>query len=172
MNSEQSLSAPAAPDHNKGGLDKAFGYWNNQSIHGLASMRIGTPIEEETCMFSKLITVEPLDFADPLFEAEPFEGTGGPDEEPNQTLRAWDGASFSGIIRQISQAHWRASAWIRLESLQRTLEQRIGPMNFATLPLAHQWLRRAGGKRGFSSFEILVQPASAQGVSKSIRCRV
>ena len=42
-------------------------------------------------------------------------------------------------------------------------------MNFATLPLAHQWLRRAGGKRGFSSFEILVQSAGAQGVSKSIR---
>jgi hypothetical protein len=120
-------------------------------------------------MFSKLITVEPLDFADPPLEADPFEGTEGPDEEPNQTLRARDGASFSGIIRQISQAHWRAYAWIRLESLQRTLEQRIGPMNFATLPLAHQWLRRAGGKRGFSSFEILVQPAGAQGVSKSIR---
>ena len=119
-------------------------------------------------MFSKLITVEPLDFAEPL-EADPFEGTEAPDEEPNQTLRARDGASFSGIISQISQAHWRAYAWIRLESLQRTLEQRIGPRNFATLPLAHQWLRRAGSKRGFSSFEILVQPAGAEGVSKSIR---
>jgi hypothetical protein len=43
------------------------------------------------------------------------------------------GASFSGIIRQISQAHWRAYAWVRLEGLQRTMEQRICPMNFATV---------------------------------------
>jgi hypothetical protein len=120
-------------------------------------------------MFSKTVTVEPLDFADPPLEPDPLD-TEGPDEEPNQTLRARDGASFSGIIRQISQAHWRAYAWVRLEGLKRTLEQRIGPMSFATLPFAHQWLRRAGGKRGFSNFEILVQPAGAQAcVLQSIR---
>jgi hypothetical protein len=119
-------------------------------------------------MFSKVVPVEPLDFEE-LDETALFEEGGAsaadvPDMESNGSMTALEGANFSGLIRHIGDQDWRATAWVRLESLQKVLEQRIGPKSFATMPLARQWLRRAGAVRGFENFEIVASPAGDEGL--------
>jgi hypothetical protein len=123
-------------------------------------------------MFTKIVTVEPLDSEGqtPFEEDSASSCLEVPGTETDRPLTALDGASFSALIHHISDKDWRGYAWVRLKDLDRILEQRIGPKSFATMPLARGWLRRIGSERGFANFQFVIQLPGDEGLPvESIR---
>jgi hypothetical protein len=118
-------------------------------------------------MYCKTVTVEPLDTSEdssdrraPLEEESSGAYFAELENELHAPLNTRDGSRFSGLIRQFSNADWRASAWVRAPANGRVLEQRIGPKSFLTMELARQWLRQIGAAQGFKNFQIVVRLGS------------
>lgn len=70
---------------------------------------------------------------------------------PSKSLTAADGAEFLGLIQEVDNGQWRASANVRLDSGSHVDDQPSGIEMFGSEADARAWIDRAAQARGFTS---------------------
>ena len=73
---------------------------------------------------------------------------------PRRTLMASDGAEFIPLIEECEDGRWRASAVVRLNEGNETLDQSSGIEMFPDEAGAREWVNRAASTRGFTKYRL------------------
>jgi len=75
--------------------------------------------------------------------------------DPHTPLLASDGATFCGLVAQVSNG-WRASGVLQLKRVGDDLQEQIaGPLTFASRDAAEEWLQQIGRDHGFTSVPVI-----------------